>query len=80
MCRSGHFAHQGVVWSGQYERIQRDEVLSDALLGVRVTRTPEEGGSQEMVCLPIDLIPGWLFGVQPSRVKEDIRPKLIRCR
>jgi len=31
-----------------------------------------------MLCLPLDLIPGWLFGVTASRVKEDIRPKLLR--
>ena len=33
-----------------------------------------------MVCLPLDLIPGWLFGIQTGRVKENIRPKLIRYR
>ena len=33
-----------------------------------------------MLCLPLDLIPGWLFGIQIGRIGEDIRPKLIRYR
>jgi len=75
----------GLVWSGQFERIQRDKVLSEALKGVRVTRTPLEpggrsGGPQDTLCLPLDLVPGWLFGIQTGRVKEEIRPKLIRYR
>jgi hypothetical protein len=74
----------GLTWSSQYMRIQRDEVLSDSAKTVLVTRTvkPGErgGGAVETVCLPLDLIPGWLFGVQTSRVREEIRPKLIRYR
>ena len=75
----------GLVWSGQFERIQRDEVLNESLKAVRVTRTPLEpggrsGGPQDTLCLPLDLVPGWLFGIQTGRVKEDIRPKLIRYR
>ena len=31
-----------------------------------------------MLCLPLDLIPGWLFGIPVGRVKEEIRPKLLR--
>jgi hypothetical protein len=74
----------GLTWSSQYMRIQRDEVLSEAAKTVLVTRTvkPGErgGGAVETVCLPLDLVPGWLFGVQPSRVREEIRPKLARYR
>jgi len=74
----------GLTWSSQYMRIQRDEVLSEAAKTVLVMRTVKAGdrggGSVETVCLPLDLIPGWLFGVQTSRVREEIRPKLIRYR
>jgi hypothetical protein len=74
----------GVDWSAQRRRINRDEVLSIAMRGVAVTTTPQNadqhGGRQEMACLPLDLIPGWLFGITTSRVNEDIRDKLIRYR
>ena len=38
------------------------------------------GGPVDTLCLPLDVIPGWLIGIQPSRVRDDIRPKLIRYR
>lgn len=67
----------GVSWSGQRERILRDPVLAEAYRGVRVTRTPEEGGTQEMSCLPIKYMHGWLFGINVNRVKEEHREKII---
>jgi hypothetical protein len=74
-----------LTWGPQYRRIQRDEVLSEAIKGVTITVTPSAGkrstgGPQETLCLPLNLIPGWLFGIQTGRVKEEIRPKLIRYR
>lgn len=64
----------GLNWSGQQQRINRDPVLSD-VKGVCVIHTP--GGSQEMLCIPLDFLNGWLFGVSASRVKESIRERLI---
>ncbi len=29
------------------------------------------------VCLPLDLVPGFLFGVDASRVAEAVRPKVL---
>lgn len=68
----------GLNWSGQYLRIQRDTILSEASKGVFVTQTPERGGRQEMVCLPLKFLPGWLFGVQVSRVREELQEKILR--
>jgi hypothetical protein len=76
----------GLAWSGQYERVQRDAVLSEEIRSVRVTRT-EPGRStaqataevsREMVCIPLDYLNGWLFGINANRVKEEIRERLIR--
>lgn len=47
----------GVAWSGQYERLQRDPVLSEVITSVRVTRTEDQ--AREMVCLPLDYLNGW---------------------
>ena len=73
----------GLDWRSQRSRIRRDNVLSDAFQEVVVTTPPSEtggGGPQESLALPLDLVPGWLFGIQTSRVKEEIRPKLERYR
>jgi len=45
---------------------------------IRVTRMVKEGGPVDTLCLPLDVIPGWLFGIQTSRVRDDIWRKLIR--
>ena len=68
----------GIRWGSQYERIQRDLILSELSRGVLVTRTPDKGGSQEMLCLPLDMMHGWLFSIQASRVKAEVRPKLLQ--
>lgn len=66
----------GVTWPSQLNRIKRDPVLSKRLKGVFITNTP--GGQQEMSCLPLDYLNGWLFGINAHRVKDKIRDRLIR--
>jgi len=68
----------GLSWPAQFERIKRDPVLLEVSQGVRVTRTPTQGGEQEMLCLPIEYLNGWLFGVSTTRVKAELREKIIR--
>jgi hypothetical protein len=70
----------GLSWSGQFERIKRDEVLADAIRFVRVTPTNPQGGDPEVLCLPLDYLPGWLFGVSASRVRSDLKEKIILYR
>jgi hypothetical protein len=33
-----------------------------------------------MLCLPLDLLPGWLFGIQPTRARPELVDKLKRYR
>lgn len=68
----------GVSWSGQSERIRRDAVLSEAALSLRVTRKESQKGGRDMVCLPLEYLNGWLFGINASRVREELRERLIR--
>lgn len=71
----------GLNWAGQFKRIQRDPVLSQMTNGVVVTPTPSgnsRANPQEMTCLPLEFINGWLFGINASRVKEEIQERLIR--
>ncbi len=67
----------GLNWSGQLQRLKRDTVLVEAQ-GVCVIHTPQ--GKQEMICLPLDLLPGWLFGVDSRRVKLELQEKVKRYR
>lgn len=37
-----------------------------------------EGYPREVLALPLKLLPGWLFGLQASRVKPELRDKILR--
>lgn len=67
----------GIDWSAQRKRIVGDPVLSEEVRSVAVTAT-EAGGKRDMLCLPLEFLNGWLFGVSASRVKPEIRKQLIR--
>jgi hypothetical protein len=69
----------GIDWAGQRQRINRDPVLAKAVRFVVITPTnPEKGGNPNMFCLPLDYLNGWLFGINANRVKEELRPRIIR--
>lgn len=69
----------GVAWRAQLRRINDDAVLSDAARGVTVTITPKgRAQRQEMICLPLNYLNGWLFGINAKRVKESVKDQLIR--
>jgi len=65
----------GVDWGGQYRRIQRDPVLSAEIQSIDVTSTRR--GTQPMACLPLDYVSGFLFGLNASRVKSELRERVI---
>ena len=65
----------GLHWRGQRERVLRDSVLSE---GVRVIRTPSSGGEQDTTVLPLNLLPGFLFGIDDRRIGDPaIRDKVL---
>lgn len=66
----------GLNWSAQTRRLRRDAVLTDMASTVAVTAT--DGRQRSMICLPLDYLNGWLFGINASRVKEPLRDKVIR--
>lgn len=69
----------GLGWGSQYNRIKRDEVLNAELRGVFIMKTPQ-GGTQETLCLPLELLPGFLFGLTPGKVRPELQEKIIRYR
>jgi hypothetical protein len=67
----------GIAWPAQRLRILRDAVLAEELTPVIVTITGT-GQQVETLCLPLDYISGFLFGITASRVKEEVRDRLIQ--
>lgn len=59
---------------GQRQRIERDEVLAE---GLRVLAMPSPRGIRDSFCLRLDLVHGWLLGIDASRVREEAREPLL---
>lgn len=69
----------GIDWNGQRRRINRDAVLKDEVTSVDVTSTQGDVAQRRaMLCLPLDYISGFLFGINADRVNPDVRNQLIR--
>jgi hypothetical protein len=49
----------GLDWKSQYRRVSDDPILSKGMVTMTI---PSGGGPQETVCLPLSMIPGWIFG------------------
>ena len=65
----------GVDWSAQRQKIERDSVLSSTM--VMITTVAKDGKNREMLALPLEYLNGWLFGIDDTRVKKEIRQKVI---
>lgn len=57
----------GIDWEAQRQRIVRDELLNQATCVMQV-ETP--AGPRESVGLPLELLPGFLFGISAERVSD----------
>ncbi len=66
----------GVDWSSQAKRLRRDPVLGPAVRSVVIMTT--DRGERAMLSVPLPLLPGWLFGIQASRVRAELRDKIVR--
>ncbi len=68
----------GLYFSAQRRRVLRDDVLAERMRSVLMTAA--DGRQREQLCLPLDLLPGWLFGVTPGQARPEIIDKLRRYR
>lgn len=66
----------GLDWKSQYSRIMRDEVLSCVVV-TTTCQLPGDNQKREHLCMPIDHMHGWLFGVSVKRVRPELRERLI---
>lgn len=62
----------GLDWRGQHAKLQTDQRY-----GAISMPLPSEGGEQQSICIPLTKLNGWLFGVNPNKVKPEHRARLI---
>jgi len=65
----------GLSWAGQRQRIHRDEILEEVSSECVIH---SQGQRRTMLCLPLDYLNGWLFGISASRVKPEVKENLLR--
>ncbi len=61
--------------TSQVRRIKRTEAIADDLMYIQIQT---EGGPQIMPTLVLRAVPFWLAGIDPKRVREEIRPEILR--
>ena len=62
----------GIGYISQYEKIVADESFESKLIKVQT-----RGGLQEVFTIPLSKLDGWLFSINPNKVKPEVKQKLI---
>lgn len=66
----------GIDWASQRKRIMRDPIMAEAIQFVVIMTT--NPGDPVTIAMPLEMLPGWLFGINASRVRPELRDKIIR--
>ncbi|MGZ5029514.1 MAG: phage antirepressor N-terminal domain-containing protein [Methylobacter sp.] len=64
----------GLGWSGQFEKLKSNTQR----WGVRNIRIPTKGDMQEVLCMPLRKLAGWLSTISPNKVKPELRETVIQ--
>lgn len=65
-------ANLGIEYKRQYHKLKSDETYQSKLIKVKTN-----GGMQDVFCIPLSKLNGWLFSINPNKVKPEVRQKLI---
>nr|WP_284675877.1 phage antirepressor N-terminal domain-containing protein [Neisseria subflava] len=63
-------------WEAQFKRIKRNDILNSAISMMEMVA--QDGKKRQTLCLPLEYLNGWLFGVDARRVKPQIRERLLQ--
>lgn len=65
----------GMSWSTQQTKLMKQ---LDKFNCVHMNMVAADGKLRKLLCLPLKKLNGWLFSINPEKVRADIRDKLIR--
>lgn len=63
----------GLDWKGQHKKLIE---YSDKFNCGHITTVAQDGKNREMLCIPIKKLNGWLFGLNPNKVRSDLKARL----
>ncbi len=64
----------GLAWGTQQQKLSR----SKDKFGCIHMNTPTNGGMQSMLCMPLKKLNGWLFSINPEKVRPDLKDRVIQ--
>nr|DAD69382.1 MAG TPA: hypothetical protein [Myoviridae sp. ctVDo27] len=63
----------GLAWKPQYQKLMDH---SQKFSCYHMTTTGKDGKKYEMLCMPIKKLNGWLFSINPNKVRSDLKARL----
>jgi len=66
----------GVNYTTQVEKLKGHPIFG-SVIPLRGT-TGADGKTYQMLCIPLQFFPGWLFSINPDNVNEEARENLIK--
>jgi hypothetical protein len=63
----------GLSWPNQAKRLSWGGRYGDIAIPLQTA-----GGTQDMLAIPLRKLNGWLFSINPRKVRDDVRDKLVR--
>lgn len=66
----------GLQWESQYNRLRRNPVLAATIFMTNMVAA--DGKPREVLTIPLDMLNGWLFGIDASRVKPELTEMVLR--
>ncbi|MCW7555517.1 phage antirepressor N-terminal domain-containing protein [Endozoicomonas gorgoniicola] len=70
----------GMSWGSQRNKLSSERCIdNDTPSRYSIISTPcqTSSGIQEMLCIPLRKLNGWLFSINPNKVRKDLRAKVI---
>lgn len=65
----------GIDWTGQFVKLRK---MKDKFNCRDISMVAADSKLRKLLCLPLKKLNGWLFSINPEKVRADIRDKLIQ--
>ncbi|MFU2098269.1 phage antirepressor N-terminal domain-containing protein [Mannheimia haemolytica] len=65
----------GLDWGGQQQKLSKS---GDKFNCRDISMVAKDGKIRQMLCMPIKKLNGWLFSINPEKVRSDLKEKVIR--
>ena len=65
----------GLSWGSQQRKLENSK---EKFSCTHMKTTGNDGKTYEMLCMPLKKLNGWLFSINPEKVRADLREKVIQ--